>query len=148
MFMLGVDVDRVGGAESLPLTLLPLRRFSASFVVYSHACVFLVSWQTKAIFGDGSAFECDVIVACTGYKNTFPFAEETHPDIDEYGQNPRLLYKQVRLGRDLFSACPQGRFFCCLAFPGRRRRGGGSKRETKYGLGACAVAAAPAEMGN
>lgn len=51
--------------------------------------------QTKAIFGDGSTFDCDVIVACTGYKNTFPFVEETHPDINEYGQNPRLLYKQV-----------------------------------------------------
>lgn len=51
--------------------------------------------QNEAIFGDGSTFECDVIVACTGYKNTFPFAEETHPDINEYGQNPRLLYKQV-----------------------------------------------------
>lgn len=36
-----------------------------------------------------------MIVACTGYKNTFPFAEETHPDINEYGQNPRLLYKQI-----------------------------------------------------
>ncbi|CAN0435838.1 unnamed protein product, partial [Ectocarpus sp. 8 AP-2014] len=47
------------------------------------------------VFGDGSTFECDVIVACTGYKNTFPFAEETHPDINEYGQNPRLLYKQI-----------------------------------------------------
>lgn len=47
------------------------------------------------MFGDGSTFECDVIVACTGYKNTFPFAEETHPDINEYGQNPRLLYKQI-----------------------------------------------------
>lgn len=51
--------------------------------------------QNKAVFGDGSTFECDVIVACTGYKNTFPFAEETHPDINEYGQNPRLLYKQI-----------------------------------------------------
>eukprot|EP00904_Undaria_pinnatifida_P001516 jgi/Undpi1/11365/HiC_scaffold_30.g13662.m1 len=51
--------------------------------------------ETKAIFGDGSTFECDVIVACTGYKNTFPFVEETHPDINEYGQNPRLLYKQI-----------------------------------------------------
>lgn len=36
-----------------------------------------------------------MIVACTGYKNTFPFVEETHPDINEYGQNPRLLYKQI-----------------------------------------------------
>lgn len=47
------------------------------------------------MFGDGTTFECDVIVACTGYKNTFPFAEESHPDINEYGQNPRLLYKQI-----------------------------------------------------
>lgn len=48
-----------------------------------------------AVFGDGTTFEADVIVACTGYRNTFPFAEESHPDINEYGQNPRLLYKQV-----------------------------------------------------
>lgn len=51
--------------------------------------------QNTAVFGDGTTFEADVIVACTGYRNTFPFAEESHPDINEYGQNPRLLYKQV-----------------------------------------------------
>lgn len=53
--------------------------------------------QNTAVFGDGTTFEADVIVACTGYRNTFPFVEETHPDINEYGQNPRLLYKQVMI---------------------------------------------------
>ncbi|CAM9408227.1 unnamed protein product [Choristocarpus tenellus] len=51
--------------------------------------------EDRAVFEDGSVFECDIVVACTGYKNTFPFVEETHPDINEYGQNPRLLYKQI-----------------------------------------------------
>ncbi|KAG5175302.1 flavin-binding monooxygenase-like subfamily [Tribonema minus] len=48
-----------------------------------------------AAFADGSRFDCDAIVACTGYRNAFPFADETHPDIGEYGRAPRMLYKQV-----------------------------------------------------
>jgi dimethylaniline monooxygenase (N-oxide forming) len=51
--------------------------------------------EHSAVFTDGSEFEADVILACTGYRNTFPFVCETHPDINEFGQNPRWLYKQV-----------------------------------------------------
>jgi lysine/ornithine N-monooxygenase len=25
-----------------------------------------------ALFDDGSAFDCDAIIACTGYRNSFP----------------------------------------------------------------------------
>lgn len=46
-------------------------------------------------FEDGSSFECDAIVACTGYRNAFPFFEEHHPEICFGGQNPRTNYKQV-----------------------------------------------------
>ena len=49
----------------------------------------------KAIFKNGSEYECDAIIACTGYKNSFPFLEEHHPEIAYYGQNPRLNYKQI-----------------------------------------------------
>jgi|UniRef100_A0A7S2UXY2 dimethylaniline monooxygenase (N-oxide forming) len=56
------------------------------------------SWEFTedgAKFDDGSEFKCDIVVACTGYKNIFPFLEDTHPEIAAYGQNPRKLYKQV-----------------------------------------------------
>lgn len=91
-----IEVVRMRLAYQPPLPLPP-------FLVCPsiHLCN-TVCAQTKAIFGDGSTFECDVIVACTGYKNTFPFVEKTHPDINEYGQNPRLLYKQVGLSVPFF----------------------------------------------
>mmetsp|Transcript_16421 Transcript_16421/g.53528 ORF Transcript_16421/g.53528 Transcript_16421/m.53528 type:complete len:646 (+) Transcript_16421:81-2018(+) len=63
----------------------------------------------KAVFKDGSEFACDAIVACTGYRNSFPMFE--HPDVcddvvcagcgcktkdlNAFGQNPRRLYKQI-----------------------------------------------------
>lgn len=65
--------------------------------------------SNKAVFADGSEFVCDAIVACTGYRNSFPFFE--HADvvdtvfqpraglrgkcIAEQAKNPRLNYKQV-----------------------------------------------------
>ena len=49
----------------------------------------------KAIFKDGSEFECDSIVACTGYRNCFPFFDEHHPEISYHGCNPRTNYKQI-----------------------------------------------------
>ncbi len=49
-----------------------------------------------ADFDDGTKFDCDVVLACTGFRRTFPFAVEgDHADIDEYGQTPGLLYKQI-----------------------------------------------------
>lgn len=64
----------------------------------------------KAVFADGSEFVADAIVACTGYKNSFPMFEapqvcedlvcpETKTRVKDlnagYGQNPRKLYKQI-----------------------------------------------------
>ena len=73
-----------------------------------HRDAFKLTADKKACFKDGSEFACDAIVACTGYRNSFPFLE--HPDvaddvvcpksglkmkdIAERGKNPRLLYKQ------------------------------------------------------
>lgn len=93
--------------------------------------------QTKAIFGDGSTFECDVIVACTGYKNTFPFVEETHPDINEYGQNPRLLYKQVRVVEGSDTRVLKSWFSRCLVVLGGvgRRTSGRSVSAASAGGG-------------
>lgn len=51
--------------------------------------------ENGAIFADGSRFDCDVVVACTGYKNVFPFFEQDMPEIVEYGRNPRKLFKQI-----------------------------------------------------
>ena len=65
--------------------------------------------DTGACFADGSTFDCDAVVACTGYRNSFPMFD--HPDCREdvicskcgcrtkdlnaFGQNPRRLYKQI-----------------------------------------------------
>lgn len=49
----------------------------------------------KAVFADGTEFECDAIVACTGYRNCFPMFDKYHPEITRAGQNPRTNYKQI-----------------------------------------------------
>jgi len=51
--------------------------------------------ENKAVFADGSEFECDVIVGCTGYRNVFPMLDDTHPEVSAFGKNPRKLFKQV-----------------------------------------------------
>merc|ERR1719230_1548179 len=74
-----------------------------------HRDAFMLTADKKACFKDGTEFQCDAIVACTGYKNSFPFFE--HPEvcdklacfkcgmktkeIAQFGMNPRRLYKQV-----------------------------------------------------
>jgi dimethylaniline monooxygenase (N-oxide forming) len=58
--------------------------------------------EKKAVFEDGTEFECDSIVACTGYRNSFPFFDEFHQDACYAGMNPRTNYKQV----------------FCIAYPG------------------------------
>jgi len=49
----------------------------------------------KLIFADGSEFECDAIVACTGYRNNFPFLEKEFPELACMCKNPRTMYKQI-----------------------------------------------------
>ena len=51
--------------------------------------------ENKAVFSDGSEFECDSIVGCTGFRNAFPFFEEAHPDLAEAARTPRNNYKQI-----------------------------------------------------
>mmetsp|Transcript_10743 Transcript_10743/g.9676 ORF Transcript_10743/g.9676 Transcript_10743/m.9676 type:complete len:565 (+) Transcript_10743:95-1789(+) len=51
-------------------------------------------FENKVVFADGSEFECDAIVACTGFRNVFPFFDEYHPEIAYAGMNPRTHFKQ------------------------------------------------------
>ncbi len=51
--------------------------------------------EDKAVFDDGTEFECDSIVACTGYRNSFPFLDEYHLDLCKAGMTPRGNFKQV-----------------------------------------------------
>lgn len=51
--------------------------------------------QDRAVFEDGSEFECDTVLACTGYRNAFPFFDEHHPELARAGQNPRGNFKQI-----------------------------------------------------
>lgn len=52
-------------------------------------------FENKAVFADGTEFVCDEIVACTGYRNSFPFFDEFHPELCFAGMNPRTNFKQV-----------------------------------------------------
>mmetsp|Transcript_31644 Transcript_31644/g.71137 ORF Transcript_31644/g.71137 Transcript_31644/m.71137 type:complete len:635 (-) Transcript_31644:271-2175(-) len=84
-----------------------------------------------AKFDDGREFKCDVVIACTGYRNSFPlFLDPKHADevfcpklglryreLAEECVNPRLLYKQL-----LHPSCPDG----SLAFLGFARPAFGS----------------------
>ena len=50
----------------------------------------------KVVFQDGTDFDkCDAVVACTGYRNNFPFFDKYHPEISCAGCNPRTNYKQI-----------------------------------------------------
>jgi dimethylaniline monooxygenase (N-oxide forming) len=53
--------------------------------------------EDRAVFANGDEFVCDSIVACTGFKNAFPFFDEHHPSIAQAGMNPRTNYKQCIL---------------------------------------------------
>lgn len=52
-------------------------------------------FEDRAVFKDGSEFQCDSVVACTGFRNSFPFFDEYHPDVCHAGMNPRMNYKQI-----------------------------------------------------
>jgi dimethylaniline monooxygenase (N-oxide forming) len=49
----------------------------------------------EVIFSNGNRFKCDYIIACTGFRNAFPYFEKYHPDIAYNGMNPRTNYKQI-----------------------------------------------------
>ena len=59
--------------------------------------------ENKAVFDNGEEFKVDAIVACTGYRNSFPFFDHDElatdcgvkmKDLAEECRNPRKLYKQ------------------------------------------------------
>jgi dimethylaniline monooxygenase (N-oxide forming) len=52
-------------------------------------------FENKAVFEDGTEFECDAIIACTGYKNIFPFFEKYHPELECAGKTPRGNFMQI-----------------------------------------------------
>lgn len=51
--------------------------------------------ENKAVFEDGTEFECDSIIACTGYRNDFPFFDKYHPELACAGKTPRGNFKQI-----------------------------------------------------
>lgn len=52
-------------------------------------------FENKAVFEDGTEYVCDEIVACTGFRNAFPFFDEFHPELCFAGMNPRTNFKQT-----------------------------------------------------
>jgi dimethylaniline monooxygenase (N-oxide forming) len=60
--------------------------------------------EERAVFVDGTSFQCDAIIVCTGYRFSFPFLAQTHPDLAREASQPRALFKRMilpRLGFDL-----------------------------------------------
>src|SRR5262249_50170027 len=51
--------------------------------------------KDHVVFTDGSTFECDTIICCTGFKPTFPFLEKFDPDLAVQVSNPRTLFKRI-----------------------------------------------------
>lgn len=51
-------------------------------------------FENKAVFKNGDEFVCDAVVACTGFRNAFPFFDEYHPSLCYAGMNPRSNFKQ------------------------------------------------------
>jgi dimethylaniline monooxygenase (N-oxide forming) len=49
----------------------------------------------RAIFTDGSEFECDTIICCTGFAPRFPFLAGRHPQLAEAATLPRGLFKRT-----------------------------------------------------
>jgi dimethylaniline monooxygenase (N-oxide forming) len=51
--------------------------------------------ENGVLFENGSFYACDTIIACTGYRNHFPFFDEYHPELSLAGCLPRDNYKQI-----------------------------------------------------
>ena len=51
--------------------------------------------EAGRVLENGTKFDCDTIIACTGYKSAFPFFDKYHPELSHAGMNPRLNYKQI-----------------------------------------------------
>lgn len=51
----------------------------------------------RVVFVDGSTFECDTILLCTGYRTGFPFLAEHHPELAEAISLVRGMYKRMVL---------------------------------------------------
>lgn len=51
----------------------------------------------RVVFVDGSEFECDTILLCTGYRTSFPFLAEHHPELEGAMARVRDMYKRMIL---------------------------------------------------
>ena len=67
--------------------------FRSEFELVENGAVFKNG--AKRVLEDGTTFDCDTIIACTGYKSAFPFFDKYHPELSHVGMNPRLNYKQI-----------------------------------------------------
>jgi dimethylaniline monooxygenase (N-oxide forming) len=67
-------------------------------MVLRHVEVFSADFTLTAegaVFADGSTFACDTVIACTGYRNSFPFFEKHHSELAKCGQTPCGNYKHI-----------------------------------------------------
>jgi len=49
----------------------------------------------RVVFEDGSEFQCDLILDCTGFRLTFPFLEPLPDQVARRAEKPRSLYKRM-----------------------------------------------------
>jgi hypothetical protein len=55
-----------------------------------------VAGTNTVVFADGSTFDADVVICCTGFCLTFPFLEEWNPDLTKQLLNIRsCLFKHA-----------------------------------------------------
>ncbi len=82
----------------------PFTRFGTKSTAFVKAMVYHgAEWRPgvaelrrdRVVFADGTEFECDLIVCCTGFTPQFSFLEEHEPELARRGCNARSLYRRM-----------------------------------------------------
>jgi len=99
-----LDVVRAANEINLERGLSPFHRFGTKNTSFIEAMLYYGAdyrpdvarlKSDGVVFSDGSEFECDLIVCCTGYRATFPFLADREPELCEAATKPRRLFKRM-----------------------------------------------------
>ena len=96
-------LDKVGElnrARGLP----PFHRFATKSTAFVEAMVYHgASYhgdvaelrRDRVVFADGTEFECDMIVCCTGFAPELAFLRDHEPELSRRSRNSRQMYKRM-----------------------------------------------------
>jgi dimethylaniline monooxygenase (N-oxide forming) len=99
-----LDVVRAANKINLDRGLSPFHRFGTKNTSFIEAMLYYGAdyrpdvarlTSKRVVFTDGSEFECDLIVCCTGYQTMFPFLVDSEPELCEAATKPRRLFKRM-----------------------------------------------------